>query len=136
VDSTKITGLKRRSHDCPYDDISITILRNNEVVLVASDRQTPTTNQMIREQVGEDWYEYVPLGKFVVSAPDVCRGRPTFKYTRIEVSGVLERLGAGHAIEDLIADSQGRLTQEAIAEAARLAAKALTQLVPAQAGAA
>jgi uncharacterized protein (DUF433 family) len=136
VDSTKITGLKRRSHDCPYDDISITILRNNEVVLVASDRQTPTTNQMIREQVGEDWYEYVPLGKFVVSAPDVCRGRPTFKYTRIEVSGVLERLGAGHAIEDLIADSQGRLTQEAIAEAARLAAKALTQQVPAQAGAA
>jgi hypothetical protein len=47
---------------------------------------------------------------------------------------VLERLGAGHAIEDLIADSQGRLTQEAIAEAACLAAQALTRQVPAQAG--
>jgi len=114
----------------------MTILRNNEVVLVASGKQTPKTNQMIREQIGEEWYEYVPLGKLVVSAPEVCRGRPTFKYTRIEVAGVLERLGAGHAIEDLIADSQGRLTQEAIAEAACLAAKALTRQVPARSGAA
>ena len=103
---------------------------------MASGKQPPTTHQMIREQIGEEWYEYVPLGKFVVSAPAVCRGRPTFKYTRIEVSGVLERLGAGHAIEDLIADSQGRLTQEAIAEAACLAAKALTRQVPARTGAA
>jgi hypothetical protein len=65
--------------------------------------------QIIRELVGGEWYEYIPLGKFVVSAPAVCRGRPTFKYTRIEVTGVLERLAAGHAIE----------------EAATLAAKAL-----------
>jgi hypothetical protein len=57
----------------------MTILRNNEVVFVASGKQTPKTNQMIREQIGEEWYEYVPLGKFVVSAPEVCRGRPTFK---------------------------------------------------------
>ena len=42
--------------------------------------------------------EHRPLGKFVVSAPGVCRGRPTFKYTRIEVAGALERLAAGHAI--------------------------------------
>jgi uncharacterized protein (DUF433 family) len=60
------------------------------------------------------------LGRFVVSAPAVCRGRPTFKYTRIEVAGVLERLAAGHAVEALIADSQGRLSHEAIAEAALL----------------
>jgi uncharacterized protein (DUF433 family) len=66
----------------------------------------------------------------------VCRGRPTFKYTRIEVSGVLERLGAGHAIADLIADSESRLSPEAIAEAAGLAAKALTRQAPVQAGAA
>ena len=103
---------------------------------MASRQQSPKTNQMIREQIGEEWYEYIPLGKFVVSAPEVCRGRPTFKHTRIEVSGVLERLGAGHAIEDLIADSQGRLTQEAIAEAACLAAKALIRQAPAQVGAA
>lgn len=92
--------------------------------------------QMVREKVGEEWYEYVPLGKFVVSAPAVCRGRPTFKYTRIEVAGILERLGAGHAVEALIADSQGRLCREAIAEATALAAKALARQVPSRAGAA
>lgn len=127
---------KSGPHDCTHDDVSTTILRNNEGLLVASSKKLPKTNQMIREQRGEEWYEYVPLGKFVVSAPDVCRGRPTFKYTRMEVSGVLERLGAGHPIEDLIADSKGRLTQEAIAEAVCLAAKALTRQVAARAGAA
>jgi uncharacterized protein (DUF433 family) len=78
--------------------------------------------QLIRKMVGEEWYEYVSLGKFVVSAPAVCRGRPTFKYTRIEVSGILERLAAGQAIEALITDSGGRLSREAIAEAAILGA--------------
>ncbi|MBM3224685.1 MAG: DUF433 domain-containing protein [Candidatus Tectomicrobia bacterium] len=91
---------------------------------------------LIRENVGGEWYEYRPLGQFVVSAPAVCQGRPTFKYTRIEVAGVLERLGAGHAIEALITDSEGRLSQEAIAEAARLAAQALSRQTPARAGAA
>jgi uncharacterized protein (DUF433 family) len=83
--------------------------------------------QLVREMVGGEWYEYFPLGKFVVSAPGACRGRPTFKYTRIEVAGVLERLAAGHDIEALIRDSRGRLSREAIAEAAVLAAKALAQ---------
>lgn len=103
---------------------------------MASGKQTAAKQQIVREQMGEEWYEYVALGKFVVSAPAVCRGRPTFKYTRIEVAGVLERLGAGHAVDDLVADSQGRLTQEAIAEAACLAAKALTRQSTAQVGAA
>ena len=83
--------------------------------------------QLVREMVGGEWYEYFPLGKFVVAAPGVCRGRPTFKYTRIEVAGVIERLAAGHDIEALIIDSRGRLSREAIAEAATLAAKALTR---------
>jgi uncharacterized protein (DUF433 family) len=94
------------------------------------------TRQLIREQVGDEWYEYMPLGKFVVSAPAVCRGRPTFKYTRIEVAGILERLGAGHSVEALIADTRGRLCREAIEEAAALAARALARQVSRQAGAA
>ncbi len=91
--------------------------------------------QLVREKVGEEWYEYVPLGKHIVSAPAVCRGRPTFKYTRIEVAGVIERLGAGLAIEKLLADARGRLSRAAIEEAATLAAKALASQVPPQAGA-
>ena len=90
--------------------------------------------QLVREMVGGEWYEYRPLGKFVVSAPGVCRGRPTFKYTRIEVAGALERLAAGHAIAALIIDSRGRLSREAIAEAATLAAKALARQATARAG--
>jgi len=80
--------------------------------------------QLVREMVGGEWYEYIPLGKFIVSALAVCRGRPTFKYTRIEVVGVLERLAAGHAIEALITDSRGRLSRAAITKAASLDAKA------------
>jgi uncharacterized protein (DUF433 family) len=106
------------------------------MALTVSGKEVTMQRQMVREKVGEEWYEYVPLGKFVVSAPAVCRGRPTFKYTRIEVAGVLERLGVGHAVEALIADSQGRLCREAIAEATVLAAKALARQVPSRAGAA
>ena len=91
--------------------------------------------QLVREMVEGEWYEYISLGKFVVSAPAVCRGRPTFKYTRIEVAGVLERLAAGHNTEALITDSRGRLSREAIAEAATLAAKALTRQATSRAGA-
>ena len=94
------------------------------------------TRQLRREKVGDEWYEYMPLGQFVVSAPAVCRGRPTFKYTRIEVAGILERLAAGHSLEALIADSEGRLSREAIAEAAALAARAFARQVAAGAGAA
>jgi uncharacterized protein (DUF433 family) len=84
--------------------------------------------------VGGEWYEYFPLGQFVVSAPGICRGRPTFKSTRIEVAGVLERLAAGHDIEALIIDSRGRLSRAAIAEAAVLAAKALARQITSRAG--
>ena len=90
--------------------------------------------QLVREMVGGEWYEYRPLGQFVVSAPGVCRGRPTFKYTRIEVVGVLERLAAGHDLDALIRDSRGCLSREAIAAAATLAAQALARQATTRAG--
>ena len=78
--------------------------------------------QLVRETVGESG-----MSRFGVSAPGVCCGRPTFKYTRIKVAGVLEWLATGNAIEALIIDSRGCLSREAIAEAATLAAKALAR---------
>jgi uncharacterized protein (DUF433 family) len=78
--------------------------------------------KVVRETVGGEVYEFVPLGKFVVSAPAVCHGRPTFKYTRIEVARVLERLGASNSLEELLAGYQGRLSRAAIREATKLAA--------------
>jgi uncharacterized protein (DUF433 family) len=79
---------------------------------VASGKEWRLKQQLVREMVGGEWYEYIPLGKFVVSAPAVCRGRPTFKYTPIEAASALERLAAGHDIEALMTDSRGRLSKE------------------------
>lgn len=83
--------------------------------------------KIVREIVGGKSYEYYPLGRHVVSAPAVCRGRPTFKYTRIEVAGVLKWLGAGHSVDELVANCEGRVSRAAVAEAAALAATALTR---------
>jgi hypothetical protein len=48
-------------------------------------RLTKRRPKVVREIVGGEVYEYVPLGKHIVSAKGVCGGRPTFKYTRVEV---------------------------------------------------
>lgn len=91
--------------------------------------------RLIREKLPDGQvYAYVPLGQHVVSAPGVCGGRPTFKYTRIEVTGVLEWLSAGNALEQLLAGYQGRVSLEALQEAATLAGKALVRQVARHAG--
>jgi uncharacterized protein (DUF433 family) len=87
----------------------------------------------VREEIDGQVYEYIPLGKYVVSAPGVCRGRPTFKYTRIEVAGVLEWLSAGNSLRKLLAGYKGRVSREAIEEAAILAGKALVRQATSQA---
>jgi uncharacterized protein (DUF433 family) len=89
--------------------------------------------KMVREEINGQVYEYVPLGKYVVSAPGVCRGRPTFKYTRVEVAGVLEWLSAGNSLEELLAGHKGRVSREAVEEAATLAGKALVRQATARA---
>lgn len=78
--------------------------------------------ELSRELVGGEPYEYYPLGKFIVSAPGVCGGRPTFKYTRIEVEVFLDLLRTGTPLEKLITNLQGRVSREAIEEALKLAA--------------
>lgn len=80
-----------------------------------------------KEMVGNEPYIYSPLGEYIVSAPGVCGGRPTFKYTRIEVAGVLGRLGAGETIKEIVVGYHGHVPREAIKEALRLAADALVR---------
>jgi len=89
--------------------------------------------QLVRELVGGETYDYYPLGKHIVSCPEVCRGRPTFKYTRIEVAGVLEMLAAGYTVEELVKNYRERVTAAALEEAAILAGKALVEQVARQA---
>ncbi|MEZ4737414.1 MAG: DUF433 domain-containing protein [Caldilineaceae bacterium] len=50
----------------------------------------------------------------------VCGGRPTFKYTRIEIAGTLERIAAGEAIDEIVAGYRGRVNREALLEALQL----------------
>lgn len=73
--------------------------------------------KLVTETVGGESYQYYPLGRYVVRAPGVCGGRPTFKYTRIEITGTLERLAAGETIDQIVAGYRGRVSHEAIVEA-------------------
>ncbi len=88
------------------------------------------TLRLIREINGRTVYEYYPIGDYVVAAPDVCGGRPTFKYTRLEVATILDLLASGWTVEDLVEEyAQSELTPEAVGEAVRLAKEALLTTV-------
>jgi uncharacterized protein (DUF433 family) len=76
--------------------------------------------EWITELVGGEPYQYHPLSLHVVRAVGVCGGRPTFKYTRIEITGALERLAAGENIDDIMQGYRGRVSREALLEAVRL----------------
>ena len=67
------------------------------------------------------------LGLYLVADPDICHGKPTFRGTRILVADVLEQVAAGLAWETIIEEWRGSITQEAIAEAVRLARQALLE---------
>lgn len=79
--------------------------------------------ELICEMVGGESYEYYPLGEYIVCAPGVCGGEPTFKYTRINVEHALGRLSMGWTVEQ-VAQSYA-LPVAAVQEAVHLAAQAL-----------
>ena len=71
------------------------------------------------------------LGRYMVADPDICHGKPTFRGTRILVADVLDQVAAGLAWETIIEEWRGSITQEAMAEAVRLARQALLEHVAA-----
>ena len=62
--------------------------------------------------------------QWIESNPDVMLGKPVIRDTRITVEAVLEALGAGESVDDLLA-AHPRLTREAIQAALAFAAEAL-----------
>jgi uncharacterized protein (DUF433 family) len=64
------------------------------------------------------------IGQHVVTDPDICHGKPTFRGTRILVADVLEQIADGMAWEIVIQEWHGSINREAIAEALRLAVSA------------
>jgi len=86
--------------------------------------------RLVREIVGGEPYDYYPLGDYVVRAVGVCGGRPTFKYTRIEITGTLERLAAGKSIDAIVKGYRGRVSHAAIMEAVRLVTAEFLKTLP------
>lgn len=64
------------------------------------------------------------FGRYIVSDPKICHGKPTFRGTRIMVSQVMEQIANGMAWETIIDEWRGSITKEAIAESIRLASQA------------
>ncbi len=93
-------------------------------------KRSGKNGKLVTEMVGGEPYQYYPLGKHVVRALGVCSGRPTFKYTRIEITGTLERLAAGESLEDVVAGYRGRVTREAILEAGRIVTSQFLTTLP------
>lgn len=63
-------------------------------------------------------------GRFVVTDPSICHGKPTFRGTRIFVADVLEQVAAGMDWDSIVEEWRGSVSKEAIAEAVRLASLA------------
>ena len=58
----------------------------------------------------------------VVIDPDICNGRPTVRGTRVTVATVLEFLGAGDTVDDLLAEYPS-LTREDVQASLQYASK-------------
>ena len=66
------------------------------------------------------------LGQFIVADPKICRGKPTFKGTRVTVADVLADVERGLAWDFICYRwGDGKITRDAIAEAVQLARRAL-----------
>lgn len=63
------------------------------------------------------------IGRYIVTDPEICHGKPTFRGTRIMVSQVLQQVADGMAWETIINEWGGKISKAAIAEAVSLAAQ-------------
>lgn len=82
------------------------------------------------EMIDGEPYHYVPLGDHVVRAPGVCGGRPTFKYTRIEIAGALDRLATGETLDEIVEGYRGRVPRAALIEALQLVTRRFMEALP------
>ena len=74
----------------------------------------------------------VVLSRFIVADPAICHGKPTFTGTRILVADVLDEVARGLDWETIVGKWRGDITEEAIAEAVRLAREAFLNSVQAR----
>lgn len=65
------------------------------------------------------------MGRYIVTDPGICHGKPTFRGTRVLVSDVLGQVASGMAWETIIEEWNQSITKDAIQEAVQLASQAL-----------
>jgi uncharacterized protein (DUF433 family) len=65
------------------------------------------------------------FGRYIVADPRICHGQLTFRGTRIFVADVLNQVAEGMVWEHIVEQWDGKVKEEAIAEAVRLAREAL-----------
>ena len=69
------------------------------------------------------------MGRYIVTDPGICHGKPTFRGTRILVADVLEQVASGMSWEAILEDWDNKITKEGIQEAVQLASHALLKHV-------
>jgi len=57
------------------------------------------------------------VGRYIISNPVICHGKPVLRGTRIMVSQVLEQVASGMVWDAIIEEWRGSISKEAIAEA-------------------
>jgi uncharacterized protein (DUF433 family) len=67
------------------------------------------------------------LGRFICADPKICHGKLTFRGTRILVTQVLELVADGMSWDDIVRECHGSISRAAIAEAIRLAGRAIEE---------
>jgi uncharacterized protein (DUF433 family) len=67
------------------------------------------------------------IGRYIVTDPKICHGKPTFRGTRILVADVLEQVADGLAWETIFEEWRGSISREAIAEAVRFSRRAFLE---------
>src|SRR5216117_171327 len=65
------------------------------------------------------------IGRYIVADPKICHGKLTFRGTRIFVADILEQVEAGQNWDAIVRQWRGDISTDAIAEAIRLARRAL-----------
>lgn len=66
------------------------------------------------------------IGRYIITDPQICHGKPTFRGTRIMVSQILRQVASGMAWETIVDEWGGKVSREAIAEAVGLATQAFS----------
>ncbi len=66
-------------------------------------------------------------GRYIVSNPDICHGKPTFLGTRILVADVLEQVASGTDWQVIIEEWRQSISRDAIAEAVHLSTQAFLE---------